>query len=267
MATSSNDQNLNNPTQVDTLSLDRIIESADAMQYVALTQEEYDRIAKPDPHKAYIITNAPNRKVYYGTILIVPSKFKSIYYITQIEPNEWILVKNELELHNHDHLIEICRYDTLDKAANAMAMYNKVGSHYTTNLRVYESLINYIKEEIGIDSFILSIFAIMGLSENAEFQTLIQFLMTMNNRETYNTRKKSVYQKNITIACAEEVARRSKRNPHSFYKLYNDIYNVMISNKFFSERKYKDDPTSANLGDAVDDIVSAYIYWQYGKSK
>lgn len=258
---SSNDQNLNNPTLIDTLYVDRIIDMTKALRTVRIEQFLYDQIEKPDPYTCYIISDAKDNRMYYGTKCIIPSKLYSKYYITQDNSGEWVLVYNNFI--KHDHLTEICRYKELQDAADAMALYNHVGSHGTTNLRIYQSLIQYIKEVIGIDDFILSILVIMNLSETPQFQELVQFLMRMNNQITHNTKSKYTYQQKITLVCAEEINRRSKAYPGSYYDFYNRIYNIILKNSFFKDKKYKDNPENVNLGDAIDEMVSTIVEWKY----
>ncbi len=261
----STDQNLNHPNQVDTIQLMRIVESIKYMQLQPVTQDFYDRIAEPDPHTCYVITDAEDGRMYYGKTMIIPSKLGPRYFLSQDRESEYILYVNDRSYNRSgDHLLEVCRFDDVNKALETMRLYNRVGSHASNNLQIYKTLINYINEELSIDEAILSVLVIMGYKEQPEFQSVVQFLVATNAGTYLNGDHQPRWRENLTPICSEELKRRAKVYPGTLYEFYNSVYEIFVKYNFFKSKVYKDEPTLANLSDPIDDIITAFARWRFG---
>lgn len=265
----STDQNLNNPTRIDPIEMQRMVDSIKFMNVTMVTQDFYDHIAKPDPHTCYVITDSKEGIMYYGTVKVLMPKNRMRYYISQSTPGEWILFLNSRDggPFNGDNLIEICRYSDLQTAADALVLYNRVGSHSTMNIEIYNLILQYINGDILLHELILGIMIIFGYKENPNFQNVIQTVYQLDTQYRESGMLSSTDRHrakfDITSMLKEEIQRIHKNNPTSLLGLFNRIYNKIAVNGFFQGDEYHDDPAYINLTETIDSIVSAFTAWKY----
>lgn len=264
----STDHNLNNPNVVDIVDLLRNVGQVADFKVENVTQDFYDHMGKHDPRTAYVIDGDPSGKVYYGDLpAAIPASTRMKYFIGQERPDEWIIFVNERRTFtDNDSLVSVCRFDNPQSAIDALAIYNRVGSHSTLNLEIYNILLQYMNEEISICACIIGILSALGYKDDPMLQGLIQFVTAYGGMIGQSTDKGKPYFQHDLPKLLREKINVEHVSPTStdLIGLFGAFYNVMMMHGIIQIRKRDEEIVSPNLSGPVDKIVRYYIAHKIG---
>lgn len=247
----STDHNLNNPTKVNVIELLREISSLSTPNIEIVSQKFYDLIQIKEPNTLYFINDSNPPRIYFGEILISNDKCEGKYFITTGNRiNEYDLYLKE-EIYGNDKLIKICKYDDPQKAIDALNLYNNIGSHDKISISLYNILINYIDKDISLNDLLLGIFTIFGFKEDPRLQELIQLTFTYEQNSNDKT--------DISPMLRCEIRNFRDKYPLSLYRIYSNLYDIIVKYYFFKDEKYHSDVNFINLSEIIKDIINVFF--------
>ena len=249
----STDNNINKPLKVDTLHLAREVESWQFMKILYVTQENYDAMNFYDPYTAYVIKDPGSSRVYYGSMRVDNDSYvrNPKYVMGLTSEGEYAIFMN-----TSSRLIQISRYNDVQKAFEALKLLSNIGSYYEMDWHIYNFLTAYIDKDITCNQMIISIMSeLFNIKETAEFQSFIQILSTDGADNEY---------KDISPMLREDLGRWTSANfqrtdnySQEVYRLmsiYSDIYNIIVKYNFFKEDKYHDPSGDIDLSPVINDF-------------
>lgn len=245
----STDYNLNDPFAIDSIHLQRTLDSSHYPNIEHVDQNFYDLIQVKDPNTVYIINDSTDGRVYYGDILILKERNDVSYLIGTDKNGNYVLYMNSVVGFN-DKLIEICKYKDPQDAINSLNLFNNAGSHQPINLKIYSTIIPYIDNNISINDLILGIIVIFGFKNDPRFQYLIetsrQYILEVNGK----------IDKDLPPLWREELRHFKDRYPDSLFTYYSNIYDIMVKYNFFKDERYNLDINEhPDLSDVINDII------------
>lgn len=225
----STDHNLNNPLRVDDIELQHAVESWRTPTVKHVSQLFYDRLHVKDPNTIYVIDGTV--KMYYGEHLIEKEKtgVKYLLGIDNTTDDRFVLYCNEVNGY-HDNLIEIARFKDPQVAINILNAYSNTKYHIN-NIRgnIHGMIIRYVDEDISLSDLIIGIITAYGYQNDTRLQELVQTVITYHQTKVHIFDSFFVYM----FASASE-------NPYNdLFKIFNDLYNVILKYNFFAELKDK----------------------------
>lgn len=245
----STDHNLNNPMEAKSVDIYPVVDFTKLSEIIRLTQEEYDLIGIKDPTIIYIIKDSPIHEVRYGEIVVCDKKVENIYLLGPANSfGEYTLYLNETDGVN-DKLIKICQYPNPQDAINALNKFNKVGSHNKINVQISTIIIQYITNDISIHDMLVAIISLFGYRDSTKLQSLMGIL------QTYIIPSRC---KDLPTLLRNDIKSLRTRYgdvvpPLTFY---SDLYDLIVSYKFFSTKEFKKDPDEIDLSKVINKVVN-----------
>jgi hypothetical protein len=108
---------------------------------------------------------------------------------------------------------------------DALNMFNKVGSHMSANLQVYNVVCGYIKRDISLHDMIIGIICVFGYRDNIQLQNLLSVITR------YAGNPQSLDLHLILKRDLPDLRRHYSNNP--LFGFYSDLYDLVVSYKFF----------------------------------
>ena len=247
----STDNNLNNPTSIISIELNKVHDAWKNPIVKTVTQEFYNLLQTKDPHVIYVIYDVYPIRMYYGDLLIERKDNKSKYLMGPADEYGNYIIYMWERIGGSDTIIEICKYKDPQLALDALNRYNKVGRHDSISDSVYVILNSYIDEEISVHDAIVSIISAYGFRDDPRLQELTSSVMPygMINRNPY---------REIPIIALEMIKRRAEKDKDSLYKYYYEIYKLMFTFDFFKDDKYHRYIDMRNLAYEVGEICKVF---------
>ena len=213
-----------------------------------VTQQEFDLITMRDPKMIYIIVDAKDNRVYEGDSLIIYGASSNGYFMNiSHDISEYIIWQNIR--HNHqDRLIEICRFKDPQLAIDTLAHFNRTSSHHNMSLKLYKILLSYIDEKILINELLIGIMSIIGYREDPRLQELIGQLISQGVMGSRNSVRA------LPPFILEHLDRFTHHSNNHLYKLYLDLYNIIVMFGHFTDDRFKTD--KPNLSKVIDQIYN-----------
>ena len=146
-------------------------------------------------------------------------------------------------------LVEICTYDNPQSAIDAIAKFNKVGSHIQRDFDIYSVINNYIQKDISTHELITSILMVYNFREDPRLQNIIEFAIAHNAHKCM---------KEFPSFYADQITRMRDHKPESLFPLYSNLYDLVVKYNFFSDRKYQSD--DLDLSTEISDISKIMIF-------
>ena len=245
----STDHNLNNPTKRIELSVNDVYDALGrAKQIIYLTQDNYDNMGAHDPNHAYVITDAKDKRYYYGDAIVIPKPNEIKYYIGINDQNEYELCIN-LKQQNFDQMVPIARYKKAQDAINALQIAKKSNGPFDINLSLYETLITYIHHDSDINSTIINIISSFGHREDPMLQQLIESIHTVP--ETKDGR-------DVNPILREDMQHFRNAYKNTLWPVYASIYDVFVVFDFFKDKRKYVEPEYPDLSGAISKIINIF---------
>lgn len=249
----STDYNLNDPFVIDSINLQRTLDSRHYPNIEHVNQNFYDLIQIKDPNTVYVINDATDGRIYYGDILIPKERNDVSYLIGNDKKGNYVLYMNRVVGFN-DKLIEICKYKDPQDAINNLNLFNNSGSHQPMNLKIYTTIISYLNDNISINDMILGIIVIFGFKNDPRLQYLIEtsrrYIMEVNGK----------IDKDLPPLWREELRHFKDRYPDSLFIYYSDLYDIIVKYNFFKDDKYNLNVNEhPDLSDVINEIINMFI--------
>ena len=250
----STDNNINKPLKVDTLHLAREVESWQFMKILYVTQENYDAMNFYDPHTAYVIKNPGSSRVYYGSMRVDNDSYvrNPKYVMGLTSEGEYAIFMN-----TSSRLIQISRYNDVQKAFEALKLLSNIGSYYEMDWHIYNFLTAYIDKDITCNQMIISIISeLFNIKETAAFQSFIQILRLDGADDKYEDISR-LLREDIDRWTSAEFQRIDdySQQVYNMMSIYSDVYNIIVKYNFFKADKYHDPSGDIDLSPVIDDIA------------
>lgn len=252
----STDHNINNPLKSIEIDLLNSVENLSVPSMIPITQVDYDNIKMHDPTTYYVITDYNGKRVYLGDMLIEDdSKVNRViyrYYLGLNDADQYIIYVNELAgtCDNIEKLVPVCAYDNPRSAMDALARFNKVGSHHDEDLNIYNTILSYIDKNISTHEFIIGLMVIFNYNSNSKLQLLNEYAMS------YHVDKNM---QEFSVSYLEIIARMKKTYPDSLFGLYSDLYDLIVKYDFFKDKKYQKNLDDLNLSIEITDVYQTML--------
>jgi hypothetical protein len=212
-----------------------------------LSQEEYDLIQNKDPKKIYIV----NDKIYFGDHLLNNVKSNHKYLLGPANINNEYIIYLNMANNNSDHLVEIAKFKGAQNAINALNKYNNIGSHMDNATQINQILISYIQEHITLHELIIGIISSFNWKDSAQLQEVLAFAITHGILDYKNK-----YDLPITLK-DDLLIMKNDSNP--LFKIYSDLYDLIIKYKCFTNLKFKKNIEDLNLSKAIKEITNIVV--------
>lgn len=250
----STDHNLNNPTSVDLITLQK---TAESWQYPTIwngTEEAYKLIQIKDPFTYYIIDDPSNNpmkrpRIYMGDhlIQICPDQVK---YLIGVNKHGDYEIYMDTVSYGCDHLIPIRTYHSPQQAITDITFFNNVGSHTDYAIRSYRVLLSYINREISLNDALIGILVAFGFKESVEIQEVIQTGIT------YGCNHVDV---DLPVPYRDMLPVLRDHAKNFLVKKYSNLYDLMVKWNFFKDEKFKDAQSGIDLSEEIRDITDVMI--------
>lgn len=250
----SKDHNINNPTKVDQIDLVPSYDAWSTPSIEYITQKEYDTIYKKDPLTIYVITDAIGKKVYYGDILVDDKQDGIKYFMGISNDGKYAIYLNE-RMSGVDNIIKICAYNDPQVALHALELYENSGSYESIDMKIYESLVHYIRNNISCHDVLIGILCACGFNNDYRLQTLIETAVQCD----------SIYGHDLSEQMKSVLGTYKNSDKNRFeippaYKVlnikYSQLYDVLLKYNLFKDKEYTDNSYSLklNLSSVIRDI-------------
>jgi hypothetical protein len=145
-------------------------------------------------------------------------------------------------------LIEIIRFDNPQHAVDALIKFNRIGSHTSTSLQLYNIISSYIQKNITLHDLLIGILSICGYRDDYRMQDLIRICVVFGATKgrTFNVVFRDELTKWKVITHVNE----------HLMKLYAKLYDVICIYNNFKGKEFKVDPEELKLGNVIMSIYS-----------
>lgn len=246
----STDYNINNPTSVDLITLQRSVESWQYPTIKPVTKEEYDLIQIKDPFTFYVIkdnfSNPMKRPTIYMGDHLVSFDEDVVRYMLGINKHGEYEIYMDTVGFGYDKLIPIRRYPSAQQAINDLTFFNNVGSHTDYGIRTYRILLSYINREISLNDTLIGILSAFGFRDSVEIQEVIQTGIKYGC--THVDIDIPVYYRDML-----PVLREHTKN--FLVKKYANLYDLIVKWDFFKDEKFKDAQSGIDLSTEVREVT------------
>lgn len=230
----------------DDFVVDQLILHRTLPRILNVTQEWYDTLVTKDPMTIYIILDAKDRRVYHGEVLVVEENKKPEYFLS-MDGSQYHIYVNYRENY-YDRLVKISSYDSPQKAINDLNRFNHIGTHAQWALQCYNITMSYLYREISLHDLLIGIISIFGYRNHPLLQALIEYSLSLGvNRQSHD----------ICMTMVENMPHFKKRS-HVF-KLYSDLYDLVVEFNFFKESKYRDFSRHIDLSPFIKKIPRYFL--------
>lgn len=250
----STDYNINNPTAIDLMTLQRTMESWKYPTVKLVTQDMYNLLQFKDPFTYYVIEGSSDHPlkrpiIYFGEHL-VEIDIDCVRYLMGInERNEYEIYMDTVGCGSHN-LIPIRRYDSVQQAVNDLTFFNNAGSHTDYGIRTYRILLSYINREISLNDTLIGIISAFGFKDSVEIQEVIQTGITYGC--THHDIDLPMHYRDML-----PVLRDHAKN--FLVKKYANLYDLIVKWNFFKDEKFKDAQSGIDLSKEVREIINTMM--------
>lgn len=235
------------------MSINKIDENFEPLSTtIALTEEEYVLIANKCPKTIYIIKESGT--VYMGDTLVGDLKRYIPKYLMTLSvepPLEYIIYFNQKSSSDkwyvNDNLIEIQRYNDPQECLEQLHLFNRAGSHELTSIQLYNILVNYIDKNIHIHDLLIGLISLFGYKNDPRLQEVIQVCISHGTQHSTES---------FPVLFLEELSTLKDSSSNHLFKIYSDLYDVLLTYNFFKDRKFQKDPV---LADAIRLILYIWV--------
>lgn len=247
----SNNSNINNPFKVNEINLQEQICSTN-INVVNVSKEEYDLMIIHDPTTIYVTTDKFGRILtYIGDCMIENNNIINKYYISIDDKNIYTIYMDNAvtdfknNFLGYQKLIPICRYNDPQDAIDALAKFNKIGSHNKIDFDIYNIIKSYIDKNISTHEFIIGILIIFNFKEDPELQVIIENCISHNaNNCNYE----------FPINYSIYILKFKKYHPYSLFRIYSDLYDLLLKYDFFKDKKYQNNFDNLDMSNVISEI-------------
>lgn len=245
----STDTNLNNPCSIDNIDLHKTVSSLEFPNVVVTTQDLYDLMQVKDPLTIYVISDGKDRRIYYGETILSKANVDCKYLIGIDDKREYVLYMNIAEGY-YDRLIPISRYKDPQDAVNALIISNNIGSTEKVDMQLYNSISAFIDGSVNVHDFIVGVLCIFGFKNDPRLSVVIDIGIGFGANHS---------SLDLPVIFREELPTLADRYNNNLFKLYSDIFNVVVKYDFFKDEKYHIGIQHLNLSSAISDFRNVYI--------
>lgn len=232
----STNYNMNNPMKVDTLDLQKTVDSNLFTTVESISRERYDLLNPKDPYTLYIVENESGNKpvMYLGEILYDSSNYKSITPAYLIGPSlehygDYNIYKNIQFSINENHLIEVASFNNIEDAIKCMYLYNNIGSHSSLAVSIYTIIKSYIDKLISIHELIIGIISEFGFKDHPLLQQVIQIAVSYGALQDHE---------DLPLLFREELPNMKNSFNNFLLNFYSDLYDLVVRCNFFKDKRY-----------------------------
>lgn len=233
----SNDHNLNNPTQIDTLNLSNMEDNTlDYVSYRSIPQIFYDHLKMKDP-TLFIISDSVDDVAYLGDMRIDINKQVEMPYMSYDPESKEYVISIYLKTKNNKYLIiPLFRFKNADHALEVLKSKSMLHDKTAIKKNIVKLLIEYKLGNIGMNDLIIGIIKeLIKNPSNPEFNKLIEFcnsklpqsISIANNRD-------------IPLELKVGISDKYYHERIPLVKLYSDVYDTLIRNCVVSECIHND---------------------------
>ena len=228
------------------MAVDQLILNRETPRILSVTQEWYDLLHIKDPYTIYVITDAKDRRVYHGDVLVVDENKKPVYFLT-ITEDEYQIYVNYRENYI-DRLIHVGTYTDVNVALEDLARYNKIGSHTKWATQAHHITCLYIKKEISLQEFLIGMFSVFEYKDHPMVQALIAYAISMGVNMQSNE---------PCMELVEDLPHFKAR--HFIFKMYSDLYDLLVLYNFFKGAKYNVKIKDLDITDFINKLPAIFL--------
>lgn len=231
----------------DDMMTEQIVLQRELPRILAVTQEWFDTLSTKDPKTVYIILGSKDRRVYHGEVLVSQEFRKPEYFLSTNESQIAIYV-NFRENYT-DRLVKIADYSDIDVAIKDLVRFNTVGAHGKWALQCYNITLRYLLKEISLQDLMIGIMTVFGFGKEPVLQALIDYCLSLG------LDPKS-FEPNMEVAAnLPHIKHR-----HPVFRMYSDLYDVLVLFDFFKDPKYHEFDKKINLSDFIQKLPAIFLH-------
>lgn len=207
-----------NLTKPETLEIDlRNIENLGYRAYPC-SMAEYVMMSRHDEKTLYLIMDKDGR-AFMGDIEIT-NVYRAGHYVLgyDAETKQYILFQN-IRSNWHDHLVEICCFESADAGIKALDTYNKGLGVDKLKQDIFMAINTYVRGLANLHQTIIQLISAAGFQDDPRLQEVILFCHINGSDHT---------NKDIPDRVRASLHNLARSRPETLYPMYSNLYDVFV---------------------------------------
>ena len=203
-----------------------------------LSEKNYRRMPVRDPNGCYVVygSDGESQDIYYGDYHATcrfPEDPGAFEYYLSYDP---IRREYPIYVNYQGDMLELNRYDTMEKAARAVRLYNCAGSHGQVAMKIYNTLLSYCSGFISANHMVLSVVSLYNETFQSQFQALLDAIHI-----SQDVLKDDMNLDTIPTRVLDHMNLLSQQNTmltkNPMYNLYWEITKWLVGNQYLKDQK------------------------------